>query len=158
METRAFVRFYRAIWGRMSIYLQEVYVLAALMYVDQFGTTGLLHFALWLDFSLGSLRMQSSVRWQTAYIYLRERGNLLDVIAGSFIPSEVIDFLSADALAKASYDGETIGSGTGVRERYEHDVLAWYGQTNPELSLRGRDAWITDKFVTQQLQEASVCK
>lgn len=77
-------------------YLQDLFLLASVMYVDQFGYRQLLHFALWLGHTLGAIRFKNqAIRSETISAYLCNSPlNLLDVIVGVFRPEQVIDYLT----------------------------------------------------------------
>ncbi|WP_067521905.1 DUF262 domain-containing protein [Endozoicomonas ascidiicola] len=103
-EVKAFRRFYNSVMKQTSHYLRELFNLAVLAHVDQFGTQGLLRFALWLDHALGALRLTKAIYEPAIRKFLKERDqNLLDVIVGAYRPEEVVAFLQSDQDAKASY-------------------------------------------------------
>jgi len=126
----------------LSGYLKNLFWLAVLMYVDQFGDRGLTRFAETLDYSLGALRIEkASIVKETPVKYLRDRDvNLLDIIAGAYRPEEVIDFLFIDEHAKNVYARKDISEliKIGVRERYANAVSAYYGH---RLDWSNRHNW-----------------
>lgn len=131
-----------------SLYLQEIFLLASLMYVDQFGEEKLWDFSLWLEHALGALRVsKQQVRYETAQNFIKQDPdnpdnlNLLDVIATSFRPEQVIDHLRAHHLHRDTYAAETIEAGKRVQGAYKQAVLAYYGQKTP-TSLGSKDKWI----------------
>lgn len=138
-----------------SLFLQEVFLLASLMYVDQFGEEKLWDFSLWLEHALGALRVsKQQVRYETAQNFIKQDPdnpdnlNLLDVIATSFRPEQVINHLRAHHLHSATYASqafEAIEVGKGVQGAYKQAVLAYYGQTT-QTSLGSKDQWITSKL------------
>jgi len=125
-----------------SLYLQEVFLLAALVYADQFGSDGLRAFSLWLEYALGALRMEKQqVRQETAQKFFRDDAvkNLLDVITGAFRPEEVITHLKAwpsDAYGKDNVD---VSKG-GVQATYKKAVLKYFNAQTE--TLKDKRQWI----------------
>ena len=125
-----------------SIYLREIFVLGALMYVDQFGEERLWEFALWYEHALGAIRLQKQqVRYEAAKNFFRDDAlNLLDVIAGAYLPEQVIGHLKRHHRHDKVYAGEQIQAGKGVQGRYKQAVLDYFGM--PSASLQGKAEWI----------------
>jgi len=145
---RDFKSFYDQVISSLSHYLRELYLLAILMYVDQFSTRHLLSFALWLDHVLGAIRLYKQYIFRQApMIYLRDSSrNFLDVIAGAFTTEEVIEFLKADSWADSVYRDETrkpVEPGVGVQGVYMKKVMNYYGKTE---SIRNKRKWIEEKL------------
>jgi hypothetical protein len=116
---------FRAVFEKLlranSLYLQECFLLAALVYADQFGADRLWEFSLWLEHALGALRMQKQqVRQETAQKFFRDDPvkNLLDVIVGAFLPSEVIRHLQARSDDAYASEREDLAQG-GVQTTYK---------------------------------------
>ncbi|QBQ56220.1 DUF262 domain-containing protein [Nitrosococcus wardiae] len=150
-EVQAFRKLYEAVIAHLSLYLRELFLLASVMYVDQFGYRQLLHFALWLEHVLGAIRFEKrAIFAQAPLIYLRDNPlNLLDVIASAFRPEQVIDYLKADPpTIYEREEVEDINPGEGVRGRYKERVLEYYGRQG---SLKGKATWITEDFIREQL-------
>ncbi len=147
-EVCAFRNFYSQVIADLSLYLRELFLLASVMYVDQFNHRQLLHFALWLDYALGAIRMRKEYIFKEApLIFLRESPhNLLDVIASAFRPEEVIAHLKKDPLAGPIYNSESIETGKGVQGRYKQRVLIYYGK---EGSLKDKAHWIAEKLTKE---------
>lgn len=125
-----------------SLYLQECFLLAALVYADQFGADRLWEFSLWLEHSLGALRMEKQqVQKETAQKFFRDDPvkNLLDVIVGAFLPNEVIAHLQArpDTAYALERDGITQA---GVQGTYKRAVLAYFEQEAD--TLKEKRSWI----------------
>lgn len=142
-EVIAFREFFHQVVATLSPYLRELYKLAVLMYVDQFGSAQLLRFGLYLDHVLGSIRMQKFYIFDRAPLrYLMDsEHNLLDVIAGAYRPEEVIDFLRADERATQVYDSaraRKVVPGKGVQGRYLEALFNYYGKD----SLTYKSRWI----------------
>lgn len=153
-EVWAFRVFYDTVVTQLSHYLRELYLLAIVMYVDQFGEEGLLRFSLWLDHVLGAIRFEKSYIFKEAPIkYLKESDyNLLDVIAGAYRPDEVIGFLQRDIKSHAVYRSAEVTKievGKGVQGRYKAALLHYFAKT----SLEHKEGWITDTFIKERLNE-----
>lgn len=148
-EVRAFHRFYQAVMAPLSTYLRELFLLACVMHVDQFGYRQLFRFALWLDYTLGAIRIEKAYIFKEApLIFLREASlNLLDVIAGAFRPEESIEFLKSLPNPPQIYATRNL-QGQGVQARYQQSVLAYYGKSG---SLSGRHHWIEEKLKSEGL-------
>lgn len=149
-EVRAFQKFHAAVIEPVSVYLRELFLLASLMFVDQFGYRKLCGFALWLDHALGAIRIEKAYVFASAPLnFLKENPhNLLDLIAGAFRPEEPIAFLRGLPRPPEIYATRNV-QGNGVQARYQQSVLAYYGKTG---SLKGRDAWIGEKLKTEGLE------
>lgn len=160
VEVRAFREFHGQVMSKTSHYLRELFNLAVLMYVDQFGEKGLLRFSLCLDHVLGSIRLNKKYIFKEAPLkYLKESGhNLLDVIAGAYRAEEVIDFLMADTNAKAVYESlysssePVVEIGKGVQGQYLNAVCDYYGRG----SLDAKQHWISEKILGEKLRDAEV--
>jgi len=139
-----FLDFYQKVIAKLSIYLRELFLLASVMFIDKFGKRQLPQFALWLDYSLGAIRLQKQYIFREApLIYLRDSShNLLDVIAGAFLPNQVIEFLRQDESAGEVYATERIEAGIGVQGAYKQRVLDYYGKRD---SLKHKALWIEEK-------------
>ena len=148
-EVQAFHRFYQAVMAPLSTYLRELFLLACVMHVDQFGYRQLFRFALWLDYALGAIRIEKAYIFKEApLIFLREASlNLLDVIAGAFRPDESIEFLKSLPGPLQIYATRNL-QGQGVQARYQQSVLAYYGKSG---SLSGRHHWIDEKLKSEGL-------
>lgn len=137
-EVRAFKELYQQVIAHLSPYascLQDLFLLASVMYVDQFGYRQLLHFALWLEHALGTIRFKNqAIRSETISAYLCNSPlNLLDVIVGAFRPEQVIDYLKDGQYA--TYDekeAEQIEAGKRVQGRYKKQVLTYCGRENQD--------------------------
>jgi hypothetical protein len=150
-EVRAFASFYREVMDPLSIYLRELFLLASVMYVDQFGYQQLLRFALWMEHVLGALRISKQSIFKQAPLNLLkdEPLNLLDVIASAYRPEDVIAHLISIHWVNAEYDKEKIeADGKGVQATHKRRVQNYYNQ---HTSLKNKAAWITDAFITKKL-------
>lgn len=152
-EIRAYAHFYQEVIEDLSVYLRELFLLASVVYVDQFGTQQLLQFALWLDHVLGAIRLKKAYIFRAApLIFLRESThNLLDVITAAYRPEDVIDWLKNAQIDRTdSADiiyAKEVESNQGVRGKYKQRVLAYY---NSDGSLHNKSKWITPYFVEQK--------
>lgn len=153
-EVRAFHDFYQRVVAGVSVYLREAFLLSVVMYVDQFGFERLLEFALRLDHVLGSIRVKQRVDRATAKNFFRDkRLNLLDVIAGAFIPDDVMDYLNEDTDADEEYrKSDALVAGAGVQGRYKQAVLCYYGR---EGSLSEKKEWMTTEWIEKRILEVT---
>lgn len=144
-EALAFQDFYRRVVADLSVYLRELFLLASVMFVDQFGLQPLLRFTLWLDYALGAIRIDKQYIFKEApLIYLRDAPlNLLDVIAGAFRPEQVIEHLQQDANAQRVYASEAIEAGKGVQGAYKQRLLDYYARQG---NLQRKAVWIEEKL------------
>lgn len=125
-----------------SLYLRENFLLASLVYIDQFNEEQLWEFSLWLEHALGAVRIEKQqVRQETAQKFFRDDPvkNLLDVIVGAFTPDEVIRHLRARS--DEAYEAERIDVvAGGVQSIYKRVALAYFDQKADSLSDKRR--WI----------------
>ncbi|MFD2438583.1 hypothetical protein [Modicisalibacter luteus] len=66
--------------------------------------------------------------------------NLLDVIAGAYLPDQVIGHLKRYHRHEKRYADEQIESGKGVQGRYKQAVLDYFKM--PSASLKGKADWV----------------
>lgn len=142
-ELHEFRRLYGDVMMANSSYLREIFLLAALMYVDQFGEERLWEFGLWLEHALGAVRLEKQqVRYEAAKNFFRDDAlNLLDVIAGAYLPDEVMGHLQRHHRHDTLYAEEKIETGEGVQGRYKQAVLSYYGREDEER-LAGKARWL----------------
>ena len=123
------------------------------MYIDQFGDDKLMEFALWLEHTLGAIRLEKrQVRYQTAQNFLKSSDglNLLDVIANSYFPQQVIDHLRPKASQMAFYSGDAVSPGKGVQGIYKQAVINYFAEAaEPGATLGNKVKWIKDKLAGQ---------
>ena len=169
-QVRAFNTLYREVITKISTrpYLRELFLLASVMYVDQFKHDNehnkLLEFALWLDHVLGAIRLEKkSIREEAPINFLRDAThNLLDVIASAYRPDEVIVHLKNDRGADNIYEeDQNIEIGSGIQDRYKESVLKYYGKLEyhgkkKRGSLKGKSQWITQDFINGKLEQESL--
>ena len=88
------------------------------MYADQFDDDGLWEFSLWMDHALGAIRLdKQQVRYEAAQNFFKNDAlNLLDVIANSYRPEQVIAHLQKHHSRTESYASEKIETGKACRE------------------------------------------
>lgn len=154
-EVAAFREFYFDVVCHLSHYLRELYKLAVLMYVDQFGWQQLLRFALHLDHVFGAIRFDKAYIFKEAPLkYLKEQSlNLLDVISGAYRPEEVIDFLKADTWANNVYVSDKVDGierGKGVQGKYLDALLDYYEMDD----LEGKVEWM-DSVAESLIEEVA---
>ncbi len=141
---------YSALLMANSLFLREVFLLAVLMYVDQFGAEQLWEFSLWLEHALGAIRMsKQQVRYEAAQNFFKDDVlNLLDVIAGAYRPKQVIDYLQRHHKKQEIYSSKDVDAfekGARVQGIYKQAVLNYYGHEALN-SLQGKAGWISVKL------------
>ena len=163
-EVQQFRRVYEQLVMANSLFLREIFLLAAIMFIDQFDDEKLWEFSLWLEHALGSIRLdKQQIRYEAAQNFFKQdRLNLLDVIASSFRPEQVIAYLKANHTHPEIYAGATIKASEsdekgieldkGVQGVYIKAALTYYGQVNAP-SLSGKHTWI-DKKLNQRKEGA----
>lgn len=149
-EILRFREVYTKLMMANSLFLREVFLLASLMYTDQFGGEKLWEFSLWMEHAMGAIRLEKQqVRYEAAQNFFKQNTlNLLDVIASGFRPEQVIGHLSTYHHKRDIYahkDTEAIEKGKGVQGNYKEAVLTYYD--HPELnSLDRKEEWIKCKL------------
>ncbi|NYT45630.1 DUF262 domain-containing protein [Alcaligenaceae bacterium] len=151
-EVLCFRDVYKKLVMANSLFLREIFLLASLMYFDQFQDEKLWEFSLWLEHGLGAIRLsKQQVRYEAAQNFVKQDPNnpnglnLLDVIATGFRPEQIISHLKTHHMHRESYTKETIEVGKGVRGLYKRAVLAYFDRAD-QASLGGKDAWIAVKL------------
>ncbi len=146
-EVVRFREVYEKLMMANSLFLREVFLLASLMYADQFDDEKLWEFSLWLEHALGAVRLEKQqVRYEAAQNFFKQDAlNLLDVIASGFRPEQAIAHLKMHHTRRETYRDEKIEAGKGVQGIYKQAVLAYYGHAVGG-SLSGKDAWISAKL------------
>lgn len=138
---------HRRLVRKNSLFLEEIFLLAALFYADQFGSERLWEFSLWLEHALGAVRVEKQqVRQESAQKFFRDAPvmNLLDVIAGAFRPDQVIDHLKSQRYD--SYRSEKIDMDkSGVQATYKQAVLDYYGRPS-DCSLAAKSEWVAQRL------------
>jgi hypothetical protein len=130
-----------------SLFLREIFLLASLVYVDQFDDENLWEFSLWLEHALGAIRLEKQqVRYEAAQNFFKNDAmNLLDVIAHGFRSEQIVTHLQKNHTYVEVYANESIEVGKGVQGIYKQAVLTYFGR-NGTFSLRGKHAWIMAKL------------
>lgn len=146
-EVQNFREVYEKLVMTNSLFLREIFLLAAVMFADQFEDEKLWEFALWLDHALGAIRLEKQqVRYEAAQNFFKQDTlNLLDVIASGYRPEQVIDHLKVNHTHAKIYTDETIEAGKGVQGVYKQAVLTYY-RRGDATSLHGKHAWIDAKL------------
>lgn len=147
VEVQQFRRVYEELVMANSLFLREIFLLAAVMFADQFDDEKLWEFSLWLDHALGAIRLEKQqVRYEAAQNFFKQDTlNLLDVIASGYRPEQIIAHLKANHTHAKTYTDETIEAGKGVQGVYKQAVLTYYGRGDA-TSLNGKHAWIDTKL------------
>jgi len=146
-EVTRFREVYATLIAANSLFLREIFLLASLMYVDQFGDESLWEFSLWMDHALGAIRLEKQqVRYEAAQNFFKQDTlNLLDVIASGYRPEQVITHLKNHHTRRESYADESIETGKGVQGIYKAAVLSYYQRAELK-SLNGKESWIGKKI------------
>lgn len=142
---------YKDLLMKNQQYLREAFMVSTLVYVDQFGYEKLPQFALYLEYILGSIRLdKQQVKRETAANFFRDsKLNLLDVIVQSYHPDQVMGYLRRLHLNyKKPYQKENIDRGKGVQGRYKKAVLTFFhGSENNEFQhLSDKWEWVEEKL------------
>jgi hypothetical protein len=145
-EIIGFREVYEKLMMANSHFLREIFLLASLMYADQFDDERLWEFSLWMEHALGAIRLEKQqVRYEAAQNFFKNDVlNLLDVIAHGYRPEEAIRHLQTHHHYGDTYGKESIQSGKGVQGIYKRAVLEFYGR-QPDESLAGKPSWIGAK-------------
>ncbi len=130
-----------------SMYLREIFLLASLLYVDQFGDEKLWEFSLRLEYALGAIRLEKAqVRYETAQNFLKNpEQNFLDVIANSYHPDQATNFLVKNSVTQRIYATETVTAGEKVQGIYKKAVLNYFQKSN-DTPLAEKHLWIDEKL------------
>ncbi|MCG9792123.1 DUF262 domain-containing protein [Flavobacterium algicola] len=135
--------FYSEIYNsNMSEYLRHYIQLCLVMYYDTFGSLEIDKAVQYFDYFIGSIRIEKYYVRQEAIknSLLQSDNNLLDVIAHSYLPEEVFDFISRQNQVKTIYKNENLKADNGVRDNYKNRVISYYGLK--EYKLTKRIQWI----------------
>ncbi|MGU9939137.1 DUF262 domain-containing protein [Empedobacter brevis] len=135
--------FYSEIYNsNMSEYLRHYMQLCLVMYYDTFGILGIDKAIQYFDYFIGSIRIEKYYVRQESIknSLLQSDNNILDVIAHSYLPEEVFDFISGQTRIKAIYENEDLKPDNGVRDKYRNRIISYYGLT--ETKLKKRIQWI----------------
>lgn len=146
-EIARFQEVYATLLMANSVFLREIFLLAALMYLDQFGDQQLWEFSLWLEYALGMIRLgKQQVRYEAAQNFFKNGNpNLLDLVAGAYLPEQVIAPLRVLRQPAAANFGDEIEPGKGVQGVYKKAVLEYFGQAS-HSSLRSKHVWIANRL------------
>ena len=131
--------FYNSIYdSNMSEYLKHYMQLCLVMYYDTFGSLEIYRAAQYFDYFIGSIRIEKYYVRQEAIknSLLQSDNNLLDVIAHSYLPEDVFDFISIQRKIKSIYENEDLKADNGVRDRYKKRVISYYGLKESKLTKR----------------------
>lgn len=138
---------YKGLYDGVSSYLRMFFELGVISYYDKYKDYKLLEFALWLDYLLGSYRIQQhSIVAQTIIKILRDNSqNLLDVIEMSYRPETVFDFMKR--ITKDDFYKNEDNATRGVRKQYKNNNLNYYGAVRGnDDSLINKKSWINAKL------------
>lgn len=141
-----FTKLYEKLYKGVSSYLKSFFKLATVAYYDKFKDYRLVEFGLWLDYLLGSYRInQHTIVRQTIIKILRDKSQkLLDVIEMAYRPEDVFKFLKS-ITNNGSYKKSVAdyGSVNGVRNTYRKNNLIFF-EKEEGLSLNDKLSWIEE--------------
>lgn len=132
-------KFYNSVYNsNMSEYLRHYIQLCLVMYYDTFGSVEIGKAVQYFDYFIGSIRIEKYYVRQEAIknSLLQSDNNLLDVIAHSYLPEEVFDFISRQNQIKTIYENENLKADNGVRDKYKHRVISFYNLQESKLTKR----------------------
>lgn len=127
----------------MSVYLRHFMQLCMVMYYDIFGIERLLDATKSFDYLIGSIRLEKQQVKKEAIIKLLKDddypNNLLDVIAQSYLPNEVFEFIYSLKRPAWIYKKDETAINIGVAGRYKFRMLEYYNKN--EDHLKERKSW-----------------
>lgn len=136
---------YNRLINNNSYYFVKFFELAGVVYYDKFKDTKLIDFALWMDYLLGSFRLnQHTVVSQTVIKILRDKPqNLLDVIEMAYRPEDVFTFIRS-ITDKNHYNVDLEKEPLhGVRNKYKTANLEFFkNNRNQNVDLTLKHNWI----------------
>lgn len=142
---KPFTSVYLKLIERNSNYLKTFFKLASVVYYDKFKDHKLVEFGLWMDYLLGSYRLnQRTIVTQTVLKILKDNSqNLLDVIEMAYRPEEVFHFIRSITNVN-HYDTDlTNDSENGVRKTYQKANFSFYEKDNNN-NLTSKKSWINE--------------
>jgi hypothetical protein len=147
---------YKTLISANSWYFKQFFELCIVFYHDQFGEDKIHEMALWMDYLLGSYRInQKSIVSRTVIKILRDKSrNLLDVIDAAYLPSEVFEFMNKSVF-HGWYDTDlSKDSKNGVRKSYRKAVLEFYQDVrNGSTDLKNKKQWMHNKIAPNNNDE-----
>lgn len=141
-----YTELFETLYNGVSPYLRSFFKLATVAYYDKFKAHKIVKFGLWLDYLLGSYRVnQHTIVRQTIIKILRDKNqNLLDVIEMAYRPEDVFIFLKSitdnDNYKKQVGD---FGGDNGVRNKYRKNNLIFFNQEEG-VNLENKLSWIEE--------------
>ena len=141
-----YTKVFDTLYQGVSPYLKSFFKLATVAYYDKFKSHKLVEFALWLDYLLGSYRVnQHTIVRQTIIKILREKSqNILDVIEMAYRPEDIFNFLKANTENQFYKKKlEDYGSENGVRNQYRKNNLRFFGKSD-KINLEHKLNWIEE--------------
>lgn len=140
--------YYKTIYTKdMSTYLKEYMQLCMVMYYDNFGLEEIDKAIQYFDYYIGSIRAAKYyVRIEAVKKSLYEaQNNLLDIIQGSYLPSDVFQFILeeqqvGEIYSKKKYLNEKGDYKNNVIDLYTSRVSAYYNKD--KSSFQNRKLWL----------------
>lgn len=90
-------KFYETIYEekKCSKYMSDYFIIMMIAYYDKFGTNKLYHFALLIDYVIGTIRLNSYYFKEVTMRNLMSEHNILDIIQLSFEPDEIFNYITS---------------------------------------------------------------
>ncbi|MBQ0909753.1 DUF262 domain-containing protein [Flavobacterium sp. F-328] len=149
-NSKHFTKVYDKLLSQNSNYLKTFFRLASVVYYDKFKDDHLIAFALWMDYLLGSYRInQKTIVTQTVLKILKENSqNLLDVIEMAYRPEEVFHFIRS--ITNDNHYGTDLTNDArhGVRMTYQNANFSFYKKEN-NTKLTSKKSWIYEYLETK---------
>lgn len=145
-----FTSIYNKLIASNSNYLKTFFKLVSVVYYDKFKDDNLVAFALWMDYLLGSYRLnQRTIVSQTVLKILKDNAqNLLDVIEMAYRPDEVFHFIRS-ITNKDHYNIDLSKDAEyGVRRTYHNANFSFYKKGKNE-KLISKKSWINEYLGTK---------
>lgn len=142
-KNKPFLLIYNKLIERNSSYLKAFFKLSSIVYYDKFKDNKLVEFALWMDYMLGSYRInQRTIVAQTVIKILREKNqNLLDVIEMAYRPEDVFAFIRSATDVNHYNANLEKDAENGVRNIYLKANLEFFKNYN-DGKLTHKKSWI----------------
>lgn len=155
-EVLEVIEVFHSLIKSFNSYFKSFFKLAIVIYYDKFKDEKIFDFALWLDFLLGSIRVnQATIVAQTPVKILRDASqNFFDVIELSYRPEEIFEFIRNININGSninyfySKEVKDYGATNGVRNQYRLSNLDFYKSElkDGEQQLTNKKQWIYERL------------
>ena len=75
--------------------MSDYFIIMMIAYYDKFGTNKLYHFALLIDYVIGTIRLNSYYFKEVTMRNLMSEHNILDIIQISFEPDDIFNYITS---------------------------------------------------------------